>query len=207
MLYFHSWSAMPREETYINDVAKRMIVVQPWDNFGFNRQGCWWLGEGGDFFVPGLIDALIEDLRRQFPDSKGIHTCGRSMGGFGALFHGLRLLADGVYSEIPQSNLFRMYKDLSRFPPYIESVFGVHAEHPMGDLVAQYREAKEFPKRINLIHNRWDLNYENDEPFHQTMELINVLVEKRVDIYFEVPPTMGHRYMNPLTSIVDLLLA
>lgn len=207
MLYFHSWSGTPRQETHIDEAAKRMIVVQPWDNFGFNRQGCWWLGEGGDFFMPSLLDALIEDVRRQFPNSTSIHTCGRSMGGFGALFHGLRLSAKSVYAEIPQVMLYEKYKDLTMFPPFIENIFGYHGEHEYGNLIELYRKAEIIPDRINIVHNHWDDSFESHDAFVQMMGLINLFVERKADFYLEVPPMTGHTYMNPLPIITDLLLA
>jgi len=96
-----------------------MIVVQPLDHFGVNRHGCWWLGERGDYFVFELIDNLLAEIRRRFPQSRGLYTCGRSMGGFGALLRGLRLCVGGIYAENPPINLYKTYGDPTVSPPHV----------------------------------------------------------------------------------------
>jgi hypothetical protein len=204
LLLLHSLHAFPREYPGIAEAASKMIVVQPWDHFGFEQHGSWWLGEDGEFFMLGLIDALIAKVRSRYPASRGLYTAGSSMGGFGALLHGLRLCADGIYSEVPTINLFEAFGDS---PPFIEAVFGSGGERAMGDLIAQFGAAARLPGRINLVHNRWELSRENDLRFRHSMAFVDLLVERGADFYLEVPPTIGHSYIYPLDVIAELLLA
>lgn len=71
------------------------------DNFGYNRSGGYYLGEHGDYFVPDLVIALINDIKMNNRIEK-ITTLGSSKGGTAALYYGLRLGVDRVIVGAPQ---------------------------------------------------------------------------------------------------------
>lgn len=76
-------------------------VLAPWDTFGWRRRGSWFWGEKGDAFVEPLVRNLIARHRGDRP----WFATGGSMGGFGALWHGIKYGADGIYVMCPQVDL------------------------------------------------------------------------------------------------------
>ena len=79
-------------------------VLAPWDTFGARRQGSWFWGERGDNFVELLIQGLIQEYRGKRPEIPWFCT-GGSMGGFGALYHGIKYGCNGIYVIHPQVDL------------------------------------------------------------------------------------------------------
>ena len=79
-------------------------VLCPLDTFGTEGYGCWWLGESGNLFVYRLLHSLIEKMKLSL-DTKELYFWGSSMGGFGAILHGILLKADAIYAHMPQVKL------------------------------------------------------------------------------------------------------
>ncbi|MBP2232912.1 hypothetical protein J2847_006246 [Azospirillum agricola] len=71
-------------------------ITAPQDRYGLDGFGCWWLGEGGDFFMQGFLDTALDTVRNQYNCRGDTYTFGTSMGGFGALTYGLRWKAKGI---------------------------------------------------------------------------------------------------------------
>lgn len=79
-------------------------LLAPWDTFGWNRQGSRFWGEQGDPFVARMVEALIR-MHRDAAGHLPWFCLGSSMGGFGALYHGVSLDSDGIYVMAPQVDL------------------------------------------------------------------------------------------------------
>jgi len=114
-------------------------VLAPWDTFGWRRQGSWFWGEQGTPFVAELVAALIERHRRP---GEPWFCAGSSMGGFGALYHGLTLGCDGMYVQAPQVDLRRKVAD-----------YGAgDRDNPYGYLVG--RSARDLPDLVAIAEAR-----------------------------------------------------
>ncbi|MEO5347677.1 MAG: hypothetical protein H7834_15060 [Magnetococcus sp. YQC-9] len=96
-------------------------LLAPWDTFGWKRQGSWFWGEKGVGFVADMIQALI---RQEWsgPEQQPLFCMGSSMGGFGALYHGITLDGcRGIYVMAPQIDLKAKIEDYAlnnRANPY-----------------------------------------------------------------------------------------
>lgn len=105
LVFFHGWnSAENYDGSWAVDPAWH--VLAPMDRFGLNRQGCWWLGEKGDYFMFGLIRQMVEATMAELGGGeRPLFVSGNSMGGFGAIIHGTSLKARAVYANVPQVRL------------------------------------------------------------------------------------------------------
>jgi len=84
---------------------KMWNVLTPLDNFGYENKGSCWLGEKGDFFVKDLLQKLIHDIAEEYECEDHIYLYGSSMGGYGAILHGILCKANAVYADAPHIRL------------------------------------------------------------------------------------------------------
>lgn len=84
---------------------KMWNVLTPIDNFGYENRGSGWLGEKGDFFVKDLLQKLIHEIAEEYECEDHIYLYGSSMGGYGAILHGILCKANAVYAHAPQIRL------------------------------------------------------------------------------------------------------
>jgi hypothetical protein len=80
---------------------KMWNVLTPLDNFGYENRGSCWLGEKGDFFVKDLLQTLIHQIAEEYECEEHIYLYGTSMGGYGAILHGILCKANAVYADTP----------------------------------------------------------------------------------------------------------
>ena len=71
------------------------------DDFGYNKQGSYYLGENGDWFLPDMIIGLIKKIKAE-RKIKHLVMIGSSKGGTAALFYAIRLFADSCIIGAPQ---------------------------------------------------------------------------------------------------------
>ena len=86
-------------------------ILAPWDTFGWRRRGSWFWGERGNAFVEPMVRDLI--ARHRGKDLPWF-TTGGSMGGFAALYHGIKFECNGIYVMCPQIDLARKIADENR---------------------------------------------------------------------------------------------
>lgn len=79
-------------------------IVCPLDRFGYEKNGSWWLGESGDFFVKNLMEELVRKVSKE-TGSDRLYFWGSSMGGYGAILYGLLFGAEAIYANVPQIRL------------------------------------------------------------------------------------------------------
>lgn len=80
---------------------KMWNILTPIDKHGFENKGSYWLGENGDFFVRDLLQKLIKNISEEYECEDHIYLYGSSMGGYGAILHGMLCNANAVYAHNP----------------------------------------------------------------------------------------------------------
>lgn len=84
---------------------KMWNVLTPIDNFGYDNTASYWLGEKGDFFVKDLLQELIKQISEEYECEDDIYLYGSSIGGYGAILHGILCKANAVYAHTPRIRL------------------------------------------------------------------------------------------------------
>ncbi len=163
-------------------------VLAPWDTFGLHRQGSWFWGEKGVPFVETMVQALISQFRERNPERPWF-CMGSSMGGFGALYHGVKYGCRGLYVMCPQVDLeakIADYEDDGQGNPY------AHLRGQGGEkapsLVDVAGDLDSLPP-LFLIQNQYDhVNRFRDHAFR----LIDVYNEKNCWYGLRIHPAIGH---------------
>lgn len=163
-------------------------VLAPWDTFGWRRQGSWFWGEKGDDFVARMVWALIGEIRQAKPDRPWF-CMGSSMGGFGALYHGIKEGCDGIYAMCPQIDLAAKVDDYAgdgEGNPYAH--IGKDGRHGLPDLIDMARRRDALPP-LYLIQNQYD----HVNPFaRHALPLIEIYNQKNAWCGLRVHPSIGH---------------
>lgn len=165
-------------------------LLTPWDTFGWRRQGSWFWGEAGQGFVADLVQGLIAHVQTDRPQ-RPIFCFGGSMGGFGALWHGLTLgqACLGMYVFMPQVDMVEKVRDdaESKNSPY-RALMGPEGESSLPDLVGLARQQQALPPLL-LVQNQHDAV--NPYADHAA-KLIGVYDEKRAWYGLRIYPASGH---------------
>ncbi|MBN2503050.1 MAG: alpha/beta hydrolase [Anaerolineales bacterium] len=163
-------------------------VLAPWDTFGWNRNGSWFWGEKGDNFVEHLIQDLI-NLHRQDNQGQPWFTLGGSMGGFGALYHGIKYGCDGIYAMAPQVDLkakVRDYGEQNTNNPY--AYLQGESIETVPDLCALAEEQETLPPLFLVQHQYDSVNLFSEHGFR----LLDVYNRKQAWYGVRVLPAIGH---------------
>lgn len=164
-------------------------VLAPWDTFGWHRQGSWFWGEKGTAFVETLVQGLIAKIRGEHPERPWF-CVGGSMGGFGALYHGIKHGASGVYVMCPQVDLrlkVKEYGEESPDNPY-GYLLGVGGAGSFPDLLAVAEEKEALPP-LFLVQNQYD----SVNPFAtHGFRLLDVYNRKKGWYGVRIHPAIGH---------------
>lgn len=123
------FSAFPRtgyEATYnylktLNDIKTNKLFVL--DNFGYQKRGCYYLGEAGQLNVQQAVLQLIERLKSENTYSE-IVCVGSSKGGYAALMFGSLIQADYVVTGAPQYFLGNYLTDNPIKEPILMGIAG-----------------------------------------------------------------------------------
>ena len=87
---------------YINTLksvdAHKLFIL---DNFGYNKQGTYYLGENGDWFLPDMIVDLVQSIRKELHINHLVMV-GSSKGGSAALYYSILTEADACIIGAPQ---------------------------------------------------------------------------------------------------------
>jgi len=163
-------------------------VLAPWDTFGWRRQGSWFWGEKGRNFVEEIV---VEMIRRHGGMGEHPWFCfGGSMGGFAALYHGIKYQCWGIYAAAPQVDLRAKVVE-----------YGVHnRDNPYGylqgetldtvpDLFEMAREQEELPPLYLMQHQFDPVNPFADHGYR----LLAIYNEKRAWYGVRIHPAIGHR--------------
>jgi hypothetical protein len=161
-------------------------LLSPWDTFGWNRQGSWFWGEKGVGFVEPIVQALIGRHRRA---EQPWFCVGGSMGGFAALYHGIKYGCAGVYVQAPQVDLRAKvieYGRDDRNNPY--GYLQGETLESVPDLLA-LAEGQETLPPLFLVQNQYD----SVNPFaSHGFRLLAIYNRKHGWFGFRVYPSIGH---------------
>ncbi len=167
---------------------KNFDLLAPWDTFGLKRQGSWFWGEKGVPFVEAIVQNLINRHREQNPDRPWF-AVGASMGGFGALYHGIKYRAEGIYAMCPQVDLARKIDDFGQDEPsnpyrYLRGPEG----SAFPDLLGAASLQDELPP-LYLVQNLFD----QINPFAQhAWHLLDIYNKKSAWYGLRIHPSIGH---------------
>ncbi len=170
-------------------VYKHFDLLRPWDTFGWNRRGSWFWGEKGDNFVEVMVQALISKYRSRANQGKPWFCVGASMGGFAALYHGVKFDANGIYAMCPQVDLHLKIEeygteDLNHPYGYLRG----DDESSVPDLLGAARGKGTLPP-LFLIQNQFDLVNPFSEHGFRLLEVYNA---KKAWYGLRVYPAIGH---------------
>ncbi len=112
-----------REDT-LNFEHKMWNVLTPLDHFGDKGRGSCWLGEKGDFFVKDLLQKLIHEIAEAYECEDHIYLYGSSMGGYGAILHGILCKANAIYAQAPHITLQEKNDTDTLMKRFYTAIFG-----------------------------------------------------------------------------------
>jgi hypothetical protein len=164
-------------------------LLAPWDNFGFQRKGSWFLGEKGQPFVEHLVMGLIRKFRAERPSQPWFCT-GGSMGGFASLHLGIKYDCDGIYATEPQVDLNRKIEDYGADDPLNHYRY-LRGEGPESlPNLYQIAEEKETLPPLYLVQQLYDrTNYLAEHAFR----LLEIYNRKKAWYGARISPGIGHR--------------
>lgn len=173
-------------------------VLCPVDNFGFGGFGSWYLGEGGDYFWLEAMPALINHVHA----GQQIYFCGSSMGGYGAILHGSRLGARGVYANIAQTRLLgSTYSEKQGMRRFFAQIFGEDVDPPYNDLRSVLRD--DLPTSFILSGLRWDKPGYIEE---QTLPFLEALCGRGINFQSELRFGSGHGMTYTMAEAIELFV-
>jgi hypothetical protein len=136
-----------------------------------------------------MIAALLQTYRDKMP-GKPFFCYGGSMGGFGALYHGIKSRADGMYILCPQVDLAAKVSDYSaegKRNPY--GYLPGETLDSLPDLIALAQAQPDLPP-LMLIQNQYDsVNFFADH----AAKLLRVYDDKHAWYGLRVYPAIGHQ--------------
>tara|TARA_B100001093_G_scaffold481561_1_gene512401 strand:+ start:205 stop:942 length:738 start_codon:yes stop_codon:yes gene_type:complete len=175
-------------------------VFNPLDNFGFNGLGSWWLGENGVKFTLELFDLALEQALEsigQTISTSKLFIYGSSMGGYGAILHGTRIGALGVYANVPQIVLLNSTYSKLGMKKYFRPIFTSDQGDDYNDLRQILAEVDNHPLYF-LCENRFGQeNYLQE----QCMTFVNFLTDLELNYHLEIIPKEGHNKNRRLSEV------
>ena len=164
-------------------------VLLPLDQYGIKNNGCWFLGENGDFFVFNMLKSLIHKLRARAEIGPMLYFWGSSMGGYAALLFALVMEGHAAFCHIPQINL----QDSSWYRKnhvFIDFIFGNDfKKHPWRNLSEMVLKHEGRMPLLFLSFNRFDRpGYIEDH----LLPLQKVLEQKKLNYFLQIHPQYGH---------------
>lgn len=97
---------------------KMWNVLTPIDTYLDDEKHTCWLGENNDHFIKELLQDLIEQIADEIECEDDIYMFGSSMGGYGAILHGILCKANAVFAHRPHirlPNIDAKEQDLNKF--------------------------------------------------------------------------------------------
>ncbi len=198
ILHGHTFNAKPSK--YKNEDWN---ILCPIDNFGVNNAGSWWLGEKGDFFVKDLLQTLIFKIRNDINSNKGLFFWGSSMGGYGALLHGMMLNAKAIYANIPQIKLLGSSYSEKNMKKFFEPIFGTDENSIFNDVTnfLDILNPQDNPLFF-LVQSRFDYKNYLEE---QGLYFLQKCKDNNINISFEIVPENGHKVFYSIDESVKKL--
>lgn len=194
LVVLHGHNRNPRPSKLKSD---NFNVLCPVDNFGYNACGSWFLGEKGEFF---WLEAMKKIIKHVYSGSE-VYFIGSSMGGYGAILHGVLNNALGVYANIPQTVLLGSTYSSQGMRKFFQNIFDEQVETPFNDLKLVVDRG--LRTHFDITATRWDKDGYLQE---QVLDFVNHLTHKDLSFSFEVVAEHGHGLVMPLHEAADRLM-
>ncbi|MDO1604831.1 hypothetical protein Q2T76_02045 [Lactobacillus sp. YT155] len=180
------FSAFPRtgyEATYNylrtleNTKTNKLFIL---DNFGYQKRGCYYLGENGKLNVQEAVVQLIEKIQKE--NSYTTTVCvGSSKGGYAALMFGSLIGADYVIAGAPQYFLGNYLTDNPIKDPILRSIAGNNDQASvteLNELLPNLIKNNSHFKKVYLHYSQFDHTYpEHIKSLIDDLNDINVPIE------------------------------
>lgn len=131
------------------------------DNFGYQKRGCYYLGENGKLNVQKAVVQLIEKLRKE--NSYTTTVCvGSSKGGYAALMFGSLIGVDYVIAGAPQYFLGNYLTDNPIKDPILKSIAGNNDQasvSELNELLPNLIKNNSHFKKVYLHYSQLDHTY------------------------------------------------
>lgn len=190
-VHLHGHTVNPRPSKFRDP---EWNVLCPVDNFGVKGAGCWYLGEDGDTFWLRAMPALIKHVY----SGERIYFAGSSMGGYGAILHGILNTARGVYANIPQTWLLGSSYAENGMKRYFEPIFGEQGDLKYNDL--KNFVTKDIPTTFLLSGIRYDKEHYLEE---QTFPFLTQMAKFGVNFSNEIWLGDGHILTHAVPEIAE----
>lgn len=123
----------PARYNYMNTLktvnANQLFIL---DDFGYKKQGSYYLGENGDWFLPDMIESLIKTIKAK-NNIKQVVMIGSSKGGSAALYYSIKMQADACVIGAPQYYIGD-YLSIDRHLPILEGIMGNRSQKSIDKL-------------------------------------------------------------------------
>ena len=181
-------------------------VLAPFDNYGYDSRGCWWLGESGDFFLKDLLQRLIKEISIKYKCEDNIYFYGSSMGGYGAILHGILSNARGVYANVPQIQFYNSTYFKNNFAKNANAIFNLDKPLPIENNLLEVLEKyknKKLPTFFlceNMIEKKKHLiNYLEEH----SLLFARKCYEYQIKLHLELLPYEGHMKNYGLKEVLN----
>lgn len=193
ILHGHAFNAKP--STFSD---KNWNVVCPIDNFGIDNSGSWWLGENGNYFVGDLLQQLVKKIK-ELTGSNRLYFWGSSMGGYGAIYHGIECGAEAIFAHIPQIQLKdTIYAD-GMMSKYMRPVFGKEDSDELNLIRKLHIFKKSQMPCFFITQTRFDYNQYLEQQANAFISACNNL---NLMYFYEIAPKYGHAVYRSVADSV-----
>ncbi len=146
---------------------KMWNVLTPLDTFNYEK---------GDLFLKDLLQKLIQQIADQYECEDHIYLYGNSMGGYGAILHGILCKANAVFAHTPHIRLADMNNTSSKEND-LRNLLNSHDSFPIFYLCNNEDETAYFvdicKKHDIKVHLDFCPKSENDKT-HALKEVLNM---------------------------------
>ena len=192
VVILHGHSKEPRASRFR---SSEWNVLCPVDRYGYQGWGSWFLGEDGEYFWLEAMPALVRYVYK----GRKIYFCGSSMGGYGAILHGIQMRAYGVYANVAQTRLLGSTYSESGMKKFFEPIFGTDRRSRFNDLGSLI--TRDLPTSFILTGLRWDKPCYLEE---QTFPFLDKLCRCEVNFRSEIRFGHGHSLTYTMPEAINL---
>lgn len=182
---------------------KMWNVLTPLDNFGYEKRGSCWLGEKGDFFVKDLLQKLIKQIAEEYECEDHIYLYGNSMGGYGAILHGILCKANAVYAHVPHIRLLDTNDTDSVMKRFYTSIFDetVSKENDLSNFL---NPRDSFPI-FYLCDNRDSVQSTDVRSLEdETAYFVDACKKHDIKVHLDFCPKSGDDESHTLKKVLDM---
>lgn len=188
-------------ERFSRFMDDKWTVIIPLDTYGYEGKGSWWLGESGDFFTFRMLQELIRILKEKY-SLPSIYFWGSSMGGYGAILHGILMKSVAVFAHIPQIKLFDTQYTDGKNLKFYKDIFGKDANKKLyGDLCNVVKDSS--LKRSPVIYLSQNTRDSQSYLLEHTLPFIEACDNKGMALDVIMPLYAGHTFKSTVAKTIE----